>query len=339
MGARASPGDLPGMQGKGIAPLGYSVLRSKIMKLQLALLLAAAGVWTTSAQAQALRAGMVREANIYLSPDTKSAKIAQIDRGREVIILETTSQWVHVEAELTAERTVTGWILDKGVIRATTPDGDRILYGEAVDSEDQASRTRGRRGAAQDALHLYYRVYDLFPTSPVAGEALYRAADIKWQLDKVDILTKPSAREQESFLRGEIDDQLMKLVIKKFPGSKWADLAAFHLIDNKLCGDWQGQSKCPNKEAEIYENYVKDHPQSPAAAEALCNAAWRYSALIEIYKTEDQSKKSEESKAKAVAIAQRVVSQYGQQNDWAARAQRLLYLVQTGIPTWGNEQQ
>jgi len=32
----------------------------------------------------------------------------------------------------------------------------------------------------------------------------------------------------------------MKLVIKKFSGSKWADLAAFHLIDNKLCGDWQG---------------------------------------------------------------------------------------------------
>ena len=110
-------------------------------------------------------------------------------------------------------------------------------------------------------------------------------------------------------MREGMEEQYMKEVIKKFPGSKWADLAAFHLIDNKLCGDWQGSSKCPVKEAEIYEKYVYEHPQSPAAAEALYDAAWRWSALIEIYKTEEEPKKSDEARAKAVALAQKAAAQ------------------------------
>ncbi|PYX08676.1 MAG: hypothetical protein DMG85_10100, partial [Acidobacteria bacterium] len=244
-------------------------------------------------------------------------------------------EWLHVTANVTEERTVTGWMLDKGVVRTSTPDGDKILYGEGVDSEDQASRRRGRQGAAQDAMRLYYRVSEYFPKSPLAGEALYRSADIRWQIEKSDVSARPSAKEREPFLREGMDEKFMKEVIKKFPGTKWADLAAFHLIDNKLCGDWQGSSKCPTKEAEIYEKYGSEHPQSPAAAEALYDAAWRWSALIEIYKTENESKKSEESKSKAIATAQKVVAQ-SPQTDWGARAQRLLYLIQQKIPTYGN---
>ncbi len=299
------------------------------------LILIAAIVLLTIGARAAERGAMVRTGTIYLSPDRSSAKLGEIERGREVIILETSREWLHAEANVTEERMITGWMLDKGVVRASTPNGDKILYGEAADSEDQASQRRGRRGAAQDAMHLYHRVYDYFPNSPLAGEALYRFADIKWQLDKQDVMSKPSAREQEAFLRGEVDDHWMKEVMKKFPGTKWADLAAFHLIDNKLCGDWQGASKCPAKEAEIYEKYASERPQSPAAPQALYDAAWRWSALIEIYKTEEQPKKSDESKGKAIALAQRLVSQYSQ-TDWGIRAQRLLYLLQQGIPTYGN---
>jgi len=281
------------------------------------------------------RGAVVRVAQIYLSPDTSSAKLAEMDRGREIIVLETSREWVHVEANLTEQRTVTGWVLDKGVVRASTPNGDKILFGEAVDSEDQASRRRGRNGAAQDAMRLYYCVADYFPTSPLAGEAMYRSADIRWQLEKADVSSRPSARERDSYLREGMDEKYMKEVIKKFPSSKWADLAAFHLIDNKLCGDWQGSSKCPVKESEIYEKYATEHPQSPAAAEALYDAAWRWAALIEIYKTEEEPKKSEEARAKAVALAQRAASQNASE-DWAARAQRLLYLMEQGVPTYGN---
>jgi outer membrane protein assembly factor BamD (BamD/ComL family) len=300
------------------------------------------------ALADALRGTLVHEQTLRVAPSTEAAKLGEAGRGHELIIIETSRDWVHVQAILRAPRneegltdeeaegkTITGWLLDKGLVSTTTPSGDRIIFGEAADSEDQASRRRGRRDAAQDAMRLYYRVYDLMPTSPLAAEALYRAADIRWQLERTDVMTRPSAREREAYLRGQMQEEWMKLVIKKYPGTKWADLASFRLLDNKLCGDWEGLAKCPDKEAELYENYAKEHPQSPAAPEALYNAAWRRSAMIEIYRTEPNQKKASESKDRALALAQKVVGQYGQ-SDWALRAQRLIFYIQQGIPTYGN---
>jgi hypothetical protein len=283
----------------------------------------------------AVHATTIRVAPIYLSPDATSNKLADIDRGREVIFLGTSGNWAHVEANLTEERIVTGWMENKGLIQPNTPDGDKILFGEAVESEDQASQRNGRRYAAQDAMRLYGEIFELFPKSDLAAEGMYRSADIRWQLEKADVMSLPSAHEQDAYLRKGMDEDYFKKLIKKFPGTKWAYLAAFHFIDNKLCGDWQGQSKCPAKEAEIYENYAKDYPQSPAVAEALFRAAYRWSALIEIYKTEENLKKSDEAKARAIATAQRAIAQGGQ-SDWGDRAQRILYMVQQGIPTYGN---
>src|SRR6266700_1777194 len=296
-------------------------------------------IFLTSAFASAdvVLAATIRVRGTYLSPDTSSAKLADVDRGREVIFLESSRDWVKVEANLTEERIVTGWMQSKGLVQATTPDGDKILFGEAADAEDQASQRNGRRYAAQDALRLYAEVAELFPQSPLAGEAMYRAADIRWQIEKTDVMSLPSAKEQESYLRKGMNEDYFKKVIKKFPNTKWAYLSAFHFIDNKLCGDWQGQSKCPAKEAEIYEKYAADYPQSPAAAEALFQAAYRWSALIEIYKTEEQLKKSDEAKVRAAAVAEKAISQAGQ-SDWGPRARRLLYMVEQGIPTYGNGQ-
>src|SRR5438067_616437 len=290
----------------------------------------------TGATFAAERGRLVRVGNLSLAPDESSAKLADVERGREVVILETSRDCLHVEANLSEERAVTGWMLDKGVIRASTPNGDKILYGEAVDSEDQASQRRGRRGAAQDAMRLYYAVAETFPKSPLAAEAMYRSADIRWQIEKTDVSVRPSAREREAFLREGMDEKYMKEVIKKFSGTKWADMAAFELLDNKLCGDWQGASKCPEKEADLYLKYAKDHPQSPKTPEALYDAAYRYAALVEIYKTETQAKKSEESKNRALSLAQQVATQYPQ-SDWGARAQTLLFKLQQGIPAYGNE--
>jgi hypothetical protein len=303
--------------------------------MQLKLTIVAAILLCFTARADVVRGTAIRVAPIYLSPDSSSNKLAEIDRGREVVVLETSRNWIHVEAALTEEKLITGWMLDKGVVRASTPNGDKILFGEAVDAEDQASQRHGRRGAAQDAMRLYYRTAEYFPNSPLAGEAMYRSADIRWQIDKADFMSRPSAKENDTWIREGIDEEPMKEVRKKFPGTKWADLAAFHLIDNKLCGDWQAASKCPEKEADIYEKYATEHPQSPAVAEALYDAAWRRSALIEIYKTEDQAKKSEESKTKATALAQKAMAQ-GAQSDWGARAQRLLFMIEQDIPTYGN---
>ena len=306
--------------------------------------------FTSVAFADALRGTLVNQESLRVSPSADAAKLADIGRGQELVIIESSPGWIHVQAILAQDnrdedlsdedeqeeaKTLTGWLPSAGVVTATTQDGDRIIFGEAADSEDQASRRRGRRDAAQDAMRLYYRLYDLMPTSTLAAEALYRAADDRWQIERADIMTRPSARERESYMRGQMREDWMKLVIKKYPGTKWADLADFRLIENKLCGDWQGLPKCPEKETELYENYAKQHSQSPAAAEALYDAAWRQSALIDIYRTEPNQKKSAESKDHALKLAQRLVALYPQ-GDWALRAQRLIFYIQQGIPTYGN---
>ncbi len=300
------------------------------------------------ASADALRGTLVHEETIRVAPSTDAARVGEANRGNELIVIDTSRDWIHVEAILRepsneegatedeAEgKAITGWLPSRSVVLSTTQDGDKVIFGEAADSEDQASSRRGRRDAAQDAMRLYYRIYDLMPASPLAAEGLYRAADIRWQIERADVMTRPSARARESYMRGQMNEDWMKLVIKKYPSTKWADLAAFRLLENKLCGDWEGLSKCPEKEADLYEKYAKEHPQSPAAGEALYDAAWRRSALIEIYKTEPNQKKSAESKEQALSLAQKVVSQYGQ-SDWAYRAQRLIFYIQQGVPTFGN---
>jgi hypothetical protein len=303
------------------------------------------GLFAATALA-AERGTVIRKAVIYVAPDVTSAKLATADRGREAVVLERTPGWVHVIAtlmdaayspdpEASRTRNVTGWILDKGYISEQSAKGDEILFGEAADSEDEASRSHGRKGAAADARRLYYRVFDLFPKSPLAGEALYRAADIQWQLDKEDMQSRASYKTAGPGDRQPIDEQAMRLVHKKFPGTKWADLAAFEMLDNKLCGDWAGASKCPEKEAEIYEKYAAEHPTSPKAAEALYNAAYRWAAVVTIYSGEGESKKIPEAQKRAVAVAQKVIEKNASP-EWNARAQRVIYMVEKNIPAYGT---
>jgi outer membrane protein assembly factor BamD (BamD/ComL family) len=287
------------------------------------------------AAAVAERAITLIPEDLYISPDPTSQKLAQVERGREVAIIESSGDFYHVLANTTGEQSVTGWLLARGVVRTSTPNGDRILFGEAADSEAEASRRHGRKGAAQDAMRLYARMAEYFPKSPLAGEAAYRAADIRWQIEREDVMSRPSAKERDPYMREGMNEDYMKEVEKKFPHTKWADLAAFDLIDNKLCGEWKGSSKCPEKESEIYEKYVADHPQSPKAPEALFQAAWRKAALIEIYKTEGEAKKSQESKNKAINLAQRLATQYPE-SDWGQRGADLLFKLNQNIPTYGN---
>lgn len=302
----------------------------------LLLLSAACLSWTAAAaqSAPAERSVMVREAYVYLNPDAGSAKVATVERGREVAITAKSHEWVQVFAMM-PERQVAGWMLDKGIVRPSDPQGDRVIFGEAADSEAEASRAQGRKGAAQDAMRLYYRLQEYFPNSPLAAEAMYRAADIRWQIDRADASTRGSAKAQMPQDRYPLDEEWMKQVIKKFPRTPQADLAAYEILDNKLCGEWLAEAKCPERESELYEKYAAEHPQSPKAAEALYNAAYRQAALIDIYRTSEQPGKIGAARAKAAALCQRVISQFPQ-SDWALRATRLNYLVQQGISVYGG---
>jgi outer membrane protein assembly factor BamD (BamD/ComL family) len=290
------------------------------------------------------RGVMLRAGVIYVDPSPDSAKLSNIERGREVAVMQHANGWANVmgtvevspDPENESDRNVTGWMQDKGIILTSTPDGDKILFGEAFDSEMEASKRGGRSGAAQDAMRLYARIAEYFPQSPLAAESAYRAADIRWQIEAADAATRPSSKMRDPQMRYQIDEDRMRQVMKKYPHTKWADLAAYHLIDNKVCGEWEAMAKCPEMEAGIYVKYADEHPQSPKTPEALYKAAWRYSALITIYQSNNDQKKSEESVTRSLSLAKKLIAQYPNDTDWSNRAERLVYMVTNKMPTWGN---
>jgi hypothetical protein len=294
--------------------------------------------------AETERGTVIRETPLYVSPDAGSQRVGIVTRGRDIYFVMGRSnidgkEWAHVVARLdvglTSAKDISGWIENKLLITPNTPNGDQIIYGEAVDSENQAEQRGGRKHAAEDAMRLYYRLSEYFPQSPLAGEALWRAADIRWQLEKSGILLRPSARELSPDMRTQIDDETMKDLIKKFPHSKWSDLAAYDMLDNKLCLDWKGEARCPEKEADIYERYAHEHPQSPKAAEALYNAAWRHAALVDIYKSNHENDKAERARKRGLELAQELATKFPD-GDWKARAANLMYALQQNITVYGS---
>ena len=295
-------------------------------------------------------ATVIRVANVYVGADASSNRLDQVTPGRELLVLEHNGKWVRVFANTdsvqnrdssapvfsseSATPPVSGWMEDKGLITVSTARGAEILYGAAVTAEKEANEPHAQR-AAQDARLLYTRVAQLFPQSPIAPEAAWRSADIKWQLERVDIFSLPSAHEKENYLRPTINEDEMRKLEKKYPNSRWSDLAAWDMLDNKICGDWQGSTKCPEKEAELYEKYAEQHPDSPKAPEALFNAVYREAAAGDIYEGSDDKKRGDIERGKAAAIAGKLEAKYPQ-SEYTARAASLIYKVQQSIPVYGG---
>src|SRR5258708_13527169 len=168
--------------------------------LKFFLWLAIATIACAAAAADKEHGTLVRAATLYVLPGNDSEKLVKVERGRDLVILERTNMgnesWIKVYAtliETESQREISGWVPAKGVIGISTPNADQIIYGEAVDSERQAEERGGRKGAAQDAMRLYYRVQDFFPNSSLAGEALWRAAHLPSQLEKTDLIPTPSS--------------------------------------------------------------------------------------------------------------------------------------------------
>jgi hypothetical protein len=304
-------------------------------KFELPLLLVLAVTAALAAGAYAAgpeRATLIREASLYASAGSNAQRLSQVGRGSGLTILERGNAdgqpWVKVsmaaDQEAEVSREVTGWLPAKAVVTAATANGDQVVFGQAVDSERQAEERGGRKGAAEDALRLYSRVAELFPGSPLAAEAMWRAADIRWQLAKTAFVRTAKPMEQKYLLA----------VIAKFPQSKQAELAAYDLLEGQMCQEWRGQAECPQKESAVYEQYAREHPQSPKAAEALYNAAWRQAALTDIYRIENDVAKSDAARKKATALAQQIAGQYAQ-GDWKPRALDLIYKLEKKIPIYG----
>jgi hypothetical protein len=233
---------------------------------------------------------------------------------------------------------ISGWMQAKGVVTETTANGDQILMGAAANQESDASDPRGPINAARSAQLLYQRLFEMFPSSPLAPEAQWRAADIKWQMEKADASTLRSAHEKDAYMRQQMDEDALKKVIKQNPHTRWADLAAYELIDNKLCGDWQGTVQCPEKESEIYEKYAEEHPDGPRTAQALYQAVYRQAVLKDMFAATGDDKKSENAKNHAHDLAAKLKEHFAT-TDYTWRAGALVYKLDEGIPVYGIDQQ
>jgi hypothetical protein len=292
---------------------------------------------------------------LYVSPDRGGQKVDRVQPGREMVIAEKSGPWIRVYANTdiqemserdapiigSAQDTpppISGWMEAKGVVVETTPNGDQIIMGEAVNQEALANDPRGPAHAAQTARLFYRRLAEIFPDSPLAPEAAWRAADILWQIQKADASSRPSAHEKESYMREQLDDEEMKKVIKLYPRTRQAAMAAFALIDNKLCGDWQGQAKCPEKETDYYEKYAAEYPDGPRTAQALYQAVYRQAVLVDMFKADDNDKKADSAKAHVRELAARMKDKFPQ-SDFTVRALDIAFKVDQGIPVYGIERQ
>jgi outer membrane protein assembly factor BamD (BamD/ComL family) len=298
------------------------------------------------------RATILRETPLYVAPDTSSQKVDRIQEGRELVVAETSGPWVRVYANTDIEEVsekdapvfgkeaapppVSGWIEARGVVRETTPDGDKVLMGEGATMEILAEDARGPRNAGQAARLLYRRLVEFFPNSPLAAEAAWRAADIRWQFEKADAFKRPSAKEREAYLREQLYEDEMRKIIKNYPHSKQADMAAFEMIDNKLCGDWQGQEKCPEKESEYYEKFAAEHPDGPRTAQALYQAAYRQAVLGDMYAADSSDKKMDGARARARELAGELEKRFPT-SDYTARAAALVFKFEQGIAVYGSD--
>jgi len=300
------------------------------------------------------RATALRVTWLYIAPDKSSQKVDRVQIGREMVVAERSGNWLRVYANTDIAEAaskdapligsdqvpppISGWMEARGVVIETTPNGDQILMGEAANQEALASDPRGPVNAAQSARLLYRRLAEMFPNSPLASEAAWRTADIQWQLEKAEASSRPSAKERDPYMRDLMDEDELKKVIKLYPHTRQADLAAYDLIDNKLCGDWQGSSKCPEKEADIYEKYADEHPDGPRTAQALYQAVYRQAVLTDMFAADGNDNKSGAARNNARQLAVRLKDKFPQ-SDYTARAAALVFKLDEGVPVYGIDRQ
>ncbi len=299
------------------------------------------------------RATALQITSLYVSPDTGAQRIDRVQIGRELVVAEKSGPWLRVYANTDIEELqnardtpmvgsdetpppISGWVQAKGIVEEDTPNGDQIVMGTAANEEALAADPRGPVNAAQAARLLYRRVAEMFPNSPLAPEAAWRAADIQWQIEKADNASLPSSRERQAYLRPQMDEDALRKVIKNYPRTRWAAFAAYDLIDNKLCGDWQGLAQCPEKETDIFLKYADEYPDGPRTARALYEAVYRMAALTNIYQAAGNDKKSGEAHGRARDIAERMKSHFAD-SDYTWRAGALVYKLDEGIPVYGND--
>src|SRR5580704_2868157 len=293
------------------------------------------------------RATALRVTMLYITPSTDAQKVDKLQIGRELVVAEKSGAWlrVYINTDIEEQHSdkdepwvggdattppISGWIEAKGVVEETMTNGDQILMGAAANQEADASNPRGAANAAQSARLLYRRLVEMFPNSPLVPDAMWRAADIQWQIERADSQSLPSAHEKDPDYRQAMDEDELRKVIKYYPKTRWAALAAFDLIDNKLCGDWQGSEQCPAKESEIYIKYADEYPDGPRTARALYEAVYRLAVLTDMYAADADDRKSSDAHNQARTVAAELQAHFSD-SDYTYRAGALVYKLDEGV--------
>ena len=298
---------------------------------------------------------LLHPANVYVAPDESSQRSALVGPGHEVVIAERSGPWVRVFANTDVKDAVddrdepefndedptpaSGWIHDKGIVTPTTPNGDKILYGAAANYEFAASQPHARGGRGFGGAPDLPAGGDVFPRFAAGGGV--GVAVCGYSVGRSTSATsrrfhrrrRRIRRFGRRCMRGE-----MKLVMKRFPGSPQAAKAAYEVIDNKLCGDWQGLPKCPEQESSLYEKYAEKNPAGPRTAEALYEATFRQGSLVAMYEVEENHKRAlNAAGAYADAGAERMRRRSFRTRTLRHGQRRLLMRVQQNIPVFGND--
>lgn len=299
------------------------------------------------------RATVLRETMLYVAPDKQSDKVARVQPGREMVVADESGPWMRVFANTDVEQVreeeqpvfgsestppVSGWIEAKGVVKETTPGGDAVLMGEAANEEALASDPKGPANASRSARLLYRRLVEMFPDSAYVPEAMWRAADIRWQVEKADAATLASSREKDPVLREGMYEDEMKKILRLYPRTRQAERAAFELLDNKLCGDWQGDVRCPARESALYEKYAAQFPDGVKTAEALYLAVYRQASLRDMFAAAGDVRNAVEAREHARDLAARLKKNFAQ-SDYSVRAGAVVYKLDEGIPVYGIDLQ
>src|SRR5215475_5608830 len=87
------------------------------------------------------RATLIRETPLFSAPGAGSQRVAQVQRGRDLTVLERGNAdgqpWFKVSMaadEAQVSREISGWVPGQPVVSASTANGDEIVYGQAVAS-------------------------------------------------------------------------------------------------------------------------------------------------------------------------------------------------------------
>lgn len=294
------------------------------MKLWIALLLTT----VAGAQATALQKAVVlAPATIYLGPDASSAKVGAVRPGMDIGIQSTSGDFAQIFSGVGG---VSGWIPNHGYAKLDDPAAPEAIFGAAVNYENQAEGAAGEGEAATDAARLYYSIYSDFPASARAAEALYRSAEIAWELKMSE---EPRRRTPTERLFP--DDSALRRAAGKFPNTPWAARAEYQLlVEHFTCGDWVEKPECVEKEIHTYQDYVKKYPHGPMTAEAAYDALYRAAIAWTLYSApgghHDEGKAHDY--AKQVTDGAEEMARLYPDTDWAAQAALLAFQVDHNTP-------